>query len=218
MSPVSPQNRGASFRTNYRVVSVLENQNVICDPYAQRPSRPTLADHCRYDRNAQLHHFTKIHSDCLRDVALLRSDTWKSAGRIDQGNHRHPEFFAETHQAQGLAITFRMRAPEIAHHILLGVAPLLVSDNDATLAAEHCHPARHCAIVSKAAVAVQFHPVRKTTLNVIERERPLSVPGDLDPLPGRQIAVNMMARFPKLYLKFLYRRAEIDVVLCGMSL
>jgi hypothetical protein len=111
-----------------------------------------------------------------------------------------------------------MRAPEVAHHVLLGVAPFLVSDNDATLAAEHCHSAWHCAIVGKAAVAVQFDPVNKTALNVIERERPLSVPGDLDPLPSRQIAVNVTARFPKLDLKFFHRRAEIDVVLCGMTL
>ena len=72
--------------------------------------------------------------------------------------------------------------------------------------------------LGKTAVAVQFNPVRKTALNVIERERPLSVPGDLDPLPSRQIAVNVTARFPKLYLKFFHRRAEIDVVLCGMTL
>src|SRR5262249_55625399 len=45
MSPVSPQNRGAGFRANHRVVSVLENQYVICDPDAQRSARATLADH-----------------------------------------------------------------------------------------------------------------------------------------------------------------------------
>jgi hypothetical protein len=111
-----------------------------------------------------------------------------------------------------------MRAPEVAHHVLLGIAPLLVSDNDATLAAEHRHPAWHCPIIGKAAVAVQFNPVRKAALNVIEREWPLIVPGDLDPLPGRQIVVNMTARFPKPCLKFFYRRAEIDVVICGMTL
>jgi hypothetical protein len=94
----------------------------------------------------------------------------------------------------------------------------LVSDDDATLASEHCHTAWHRAIVGKAAIAVQLDPVRKTALNVIERERPLSVPGDLDPLPSCQIVVNVTARFPKLCLKFVHRRAEIDVMLCGMTL
>src|SRR6476619_229588 len=195
MSPVSPQNRGACIQTNHGVVVVLENQNAICDPDAERASRATLTDHCGNDGDAQLHHLTKVHSDRLRNVALLRSDTWKSARRIDEGNYRHAEFFAETHQAQRLAIALRMRAPEVAHHILLGIAPLLVSDNDATLAAEHRHSAWHCAIVGKAAVAVQLNPVRKTALNVIEREWPLSVPRDLDPLPGRQIAVNITTHF-----------------------
>src|SRR5262245_25420263 len=111
-----------------------------------------------------------------------------------------------------------MRASEIAHHILFGVATLLVSDNDATLRSKHSHSAWHCAIIGKAAVAVQFNPVRKTALNVIEREGPLIMSGDLDPLPGRQIIVNMTACFAKLYLQFFYRRAEVDVVLRGMTL
>jgi hypothetical protein len=93
-----------------------------------------------------------------------------------------------------------------------------MSDNDATLAAQHGHTARHGAIVSEAAVAMQFKPVGKTTLNVIESERPLIVPSDLDPLPGRQIIVNVAARFAKFYLKFSHRRAEIHVMLCGMTL
>lgn len=92
-----------------------------------------------------------------------------------------------------------------------------MSDNDATLAAEHRHSTWHCAIVGKAAITVQLNPVRETALNVIEREWSLSVSRDLDPLPGRQIAVNMTAHFPELRLKFFHRRAEIDVVLCGMA-
>src|SRR5262245_57151812 len=111
-----------------------------------------------------------------------------------------------------------MGAPEIAHHVLFGVAPFLVSDNDATLAAEHRHTAWHCAIVGKAAIAVQFDPVRETALDVIKSERPLIVPGDLDPLPCRQIVINVAARFPKFYLKFFHRRAQIDVMLFGMTL
>ena len=85
-------------------------------------------------------------------------------------------------------------------------------------AAEHGHTAWHGAIVGKAAIAVQFDPVRKTALNVIERERPLSVPRNLHPLPCRQVVVNLSARFAKLCLKFFHCRTEIDVVLCGMAL
>ncbi len=70
-----------------------------------------------------------------------------------------------------------------------------MGDDHATLRAEHGYTARHGTIVGKAAIAVQFDPVRKTALNVIQRERPLSMPRDLHPLPCRQIVVNMTATF-----------------------
>src|SRR5215467_1904565 len=101
-----------------------------------------------------------------------------------------------------------MGAPEIAHHVLLGVAPFLVSDNDATLAAKHGHTAWHGAIVGIAAIAVQFDPVCKTALDVIESERSLSMPRALHALPSRQVVINLAARFPKFCLNFLHRRAK----------
>jgi len=55
-------------------------------------------------------------------------------------------------------------------------------------------------------------------LDVIERERPLIMPSDLDSLPSRQTVVNVSARFPKLYLKFFHRRTEIDIVFRRMTL
>ena len=54
--------------------------------------------------------------------------------------------------------------------------------------------------------------------NVIKRERPLSVPRNLHPLPRRQVVVNLSARFAKLCLKFFHCRSEIDIVLRGMAL
>src|SRR5262249_62272598 len=93
-----------------------------------------------------------------------------------------------------------MRAPEISHHVLLSVAAFLVGDNDATLVAKHRHSAWHCAIVGKAAVAVQFDPVRKTALNVIKSERPLIVAGGFGPPPGRQNVVKVLSGFSRFFL------------------
>src|SRR5262249_55574529 len=111
-----------------------------------------------------------------------------------------------------------MRAPEIAHHVLLGVAPFLVSDDDATLAAKHGHTAWHGTIVSKAAIAVQSDPVGKTRLDVMGGERLLIRPSDWDSLPSRQIVENVWALSRKFYLKFFHRRTEIDIVLRRMTL
>src|SRR5438552_4189812 len=65
MPPVSPQNRGTRFGTNHRVVSVLEDQHLICDADTQRASRSALADHGSDDRDAQPHHLTKIYRNRL---------------------------------------------------------------------------------------------------------------------------------------------------------
>src|SRR6266571_3931102 len=65
MPPVSPQNRGTRFGTDHRVVSVLENQHVICDANAQRAAGSAFADDGSDDWDAQAHHLTKIHSNCL---------------------------------------------------------------------------------------------------------------------------------------------------------
>ena len=86
-----------------------------------------------------------------------------------------------------------MRAAEIAHHVLFGVAAFLVSDDDATLPAKHRHAARHGPVVRKSPIPVQFDPIRKTSLDVIQSEWPLRVSRNLHTLPGAQIAMNLSA-------------------------
>ena len=77
------------------------------------------------------------------------TDAGISAGRIDQRNHRQIELLAELHQAQRLAITFRVRAAEIAHHIFLGVAALLIRDHDAALLPSIAIPHGMALVVAK---------------------------------------------------------------------
>src|SRR5947209_17107991 len=111
-----------------------------------------------------------------------------------------------------------MRASKIAHDVLLGVAPFLVRDNHAPLCSEHGHTAWHGAIVSKSTVAMQFDPVCEAAFDVVKSERSLTVTRDLNPLPCRQIAVNVPAGFSKLCLKFFHRRPKIHIMLGGMTL
>src|SRR5207237_8267335 len=106
-------------------------------------ARAAYADDSRKNGHAEIHDFTDIDCDCFGDVAFFRTDARISAGRIDERNHRQIKFLAELHQAQRLAITFRMRAPEIAHHIFLGIAALLIRDHDAKLLPQHRDPAWH---------------------------------------------------------------------------
>jgi hypothetical protein len=111
-----------------------------------------------------------------------------------------------------------MGASKIAHHVFFRVAPLLVSDNHTALLAEHGKTARHGLVIGKTAITVQFGPILKTPFDVIEREWPLHMPGDLDTLPGTQVAVNLAAGLAELCLNCTDRRVKIDIVLVGMSL
>ena len=151
-------------------------------------------------------------------MTFFRSDPGKSARRIDQRDHWHAKFFAQPHQSQRFAVAFRMGAAKISHHIFLGVASLLVSDDDAPLAIERGETTRHCSIIGKTPVAMQFNPIRKTSFHVIQSERTLGMARYLDTLPGREIAINAAARFAKLCLQVFYCGIEIDIVLVGMIL
>jgi len=65
---------------------------------------------------------------------------------------------------------------------------------------------------------MQFNPVCKTSVDVIEGERSLHMPRDLDALPGGQVTLYLAASVSQLFLKRLNRRIKIDIVLIGMSL
>ena len=149
-------------------------------------------------------------------MAFFRTDAGIRAGRIDQRNHRQIKFFGELHQAQRLAITFRMGAPEIPHHVFPGVAAFLIRDHNATLLAQHRDSARHGLVVAKQTVAVQLVPIRETTLDVIECERPLGVPRDLHSLPGTEISVNFPTRRFDLRFHCLDFGIEIERMFVGM--
>src|SRR5882724_378296 len=111
-----------------------------------------------------------------------------------------------------------MAAPEIAHHVFLGVAPFLVSDHDTALRAEHGETAWHGFVIGKTTIAVQFNPICKTPFDIIESKRPLHVSCDLDALPGSQVTVDLAPRFAKLALNGLNRRIKIDVMLVRVIL
>src|SRR5436309_14100237 len=98
-----------------------------------------------------------------------------------------------------------MGAAKITHHVLFGIASFLVSDHDATLAAECGQTARHRFVIRKPTVAMQFDPIRETPVDVIQSERSLRMSRDLDALPGRKVAINPSSCLAKLALQFFYR-------------
>ena len=76
---------------------------------------------------------------------------------------------------------------------------------------------RHYAM-TEGQISVQFDPIRKTSLYVIQSEWPLCVSRNLHTLPRAQVAVNLSALLAYLCLQVSYCRIQIDIVLIGMLL
>ncbi len=64
----------------------------------------------------------------------------------------------------------------------------------------------------------ELDPFRETTADVIEREGPLHMARDLDPLPGGEVVVNLLAGVANLHLHRLHFGVEIEVVFVRMGL
>ena len=101
------------------------------------------------------------------------------------------KFLREAHEAERLAVTLGMGAAEVPFQVFLGVASFLVADDDAADPAEGGEPAGHGVVIAEMAVAVQLDKIVAAELDVIEHERPRRMAGDLHPLPGIQIPVNL---------------------------
>jgi len=116
--------------------------------------------------NAQLHSSarTKVHSRLpKRCGASSEPIPGKAPALSNQVNHRASRIFAEgTHQAPGLAISPPdARTESGAFQVFLVLRPFWLRIKTPTLAAKHAIRMA-CAIVGKAAVALQFDPVVKT--------------------------------------------------------
>ena len=72
-------------------------------------------------------------------AAFLRADAGVGAGGVDEGQQRQLEAFGQLHQPQRLAVTLRARHAEVAAHLGLGVAALLVADDHHRAAVDAAH-------------------------------------------------------------------------------
>ena len=86
-----------------------------------------------------------------------------------------------------LPVALGIRHTEIAIHLLLGIASLLVTDDQHFLSVETRHAADDCGIVGKTAVAVDLAPVGEDALHVIQCVGALGMARHLGALPGIQV-------------------------------
>ena len=204
VAAVFPKDRGATFGTDHRIVGVLHDEHFVGHADAECAARTAFAYDHRDDRGFEKHHLAQIHRDGFGDVSFLGTDAGESPGRVDQRDDGQFELGRHAHDPQRLAVSFGMRAAEVAHNVFLGVAPLLVGHHRDGTAADLGQPAGHGRVVAEQTVAVQLGEVCEAETEVIEGERPRRVAGDLHPLPCGQVLVDLLAQSGDLLLDLFH--------------
>ena len=116
---------------------------------------------------------------------------------------------SQTVEAARLAVAFRVRHPEVALHVLLGAAPLLVADDHDAPSPEARQPANDGSVVRERAVSVQLLPLLEQVVDVLERVGPVRMARELDLLPRRQIGEELTGEATSL----LFQAAELGLEL-----
>src|SRR5439155_26986400 len=92
-----------------------------------------------------------------------------------------------------LSVPLRMRHPEVSMNVLLGVAALLVPDQNDRDVLDLRQLREDAGIIPVSAVAVELEETGRDHLQVVERVGPPRMPRKLHPLPARQLGVDIAA-------------------------
>src|SRR5438105_136362 len=188
---VAPNDGCATLRRNDGIEAILEDVHFVADGNGQGSARAPFPRHRNEDGHGQPRHFPQVPCDGFALTAFFRIDAGIGALRIHKAENRPAELGRELHYAQRFPVSFRFGLAEVARQALLGVASLLMAD-DRHGPAVILRKARNDGfVVGEAAVAVQFHEIRKKIIDVVQRVRPLLVPRDLFALPGPQMGIKL---------------------------
>ena len=125
-------------------------------------------------------------------MPLLAGDAREGSRSVDQRDDRHVGLVGQLHQAHRLAVALGARPAEVAVDVRFHVAPLLGADDHDRFALELRETADNRFVVAETAVAGELDEIREEMVDVVERVRAFRVAGELNPLPRRQLAVNLL--------------------------
>src|SRR5207244_4015054 len=138
----------------------------------------------------------------FRLAALFRAKARVGAGRVHEGENRPAELLGDLHDPQRLAIALGIRHSKISIDFLLGVASLLVANDQHVLAMETGHATDDGRIIGEAAVAMDLTPVGENALNVLQGIGALRMTRQLSFFPSIQVGVDLLTKglhsLPKL--------------------
>ena len=210
LAGILPQDRGAAFRGNGRVHRVLQHHGAVAHAQRQRAAGATFTDHGADDRHLQFGHLDQVACDRFGLAARFGVDARPGAGGVDQGQHRQAEALGHLHQAQGLAVAFRLGHAEVAAHLLPGVAALLVADDHQRAAVDPGQSTDDGLVVAEGAVAGQFVELVAELAHVVQGVGPGRVPGQLGDLPGAEVAEDLGGALAQLVLQRAHFGVHVD--------
>ena len=182
-------------------------------PSASAPPGAALADHHRDGGRRQHRHLEDVPGQRLRLTALLGAEAGIGARRVDERDDRGAELGGELHEAERLPVALRVRHPEVALEILLGVPALLVTDHHHRHTGEPGPAADDRGVVHVEPVAVQLDEVGEDGAEIVESVRPAGVAGHHDPLERREISVDVRPERLELALEPLELALDVDLPL-----
>ena len=172
---------------------MLEHQQPVGHADSQGAAGATLADHRGNDRHPQPKHLPQVDGDRFALALLLGQEARVGAGGVDEAEDRQAEAVGVIHQPHRLAITTGRGHAEVAGHVLLGVATLLVAQQHHALVAHAAHAAHQRLVVAAAAVAVQLDEFVGQHLDVVQGAGSLRVARHLDLLGRGEVAEDLLA-------------------------
>ncbi len=166
-----------------------------------------------------MRHLKNILGDNQGLAPLLGPDARISARRIYQGNYGQIEFLGQFHLELGLAIALRMRASEMAGHPVMDILALAGADKHHFVSPYLGQAADHGRVVAERTVSVQRHEITAAKkMNVIGHLRPGLVPGQQNPLPRRQVLIDILLEESRPGPEFLYLIRKVYLGYPGKTL
>lgn len=184
-----PEDGGASLGTDDGVPGVLHHGDAVGNSDAQGATRTALPNDHGDDGCLEACHVSEIDGDRFGLPALLCPDARVGARGVDEGDDGKPELLGELHFEECLAIALGVCTSEVARELLLGVAPLVVPDDEALDGADAAESCDDGGVFAVATVAVEFAEVLADQGDVIACLGTSRVACNADGIPGREIGV-----------------------------
>ena len=184
LAGIPPQDRGTGLGTRNGVNAVFKHQETVGNPNPQGTTGTTFTDHRGKNRHPQAEHLAQVESDRFALALLFRQHTGVGTRGVDKAEDRQAEAIGVIHQPHGLAVAPWGGHAEIAGHVFLGIATLLMAQQHHPLVTDAANPADQGLVIAAATVAMELNPFITDHLDVIQGARALGMARHLN-LLGR---------------------------------